>query len=304
MTVHTEREVVFDGELGKLRPLGPAPQLTSALLDWRGFRLEQHRIASFDSKNVVWLRHVILLQQGSAITVEFMDGEDYVPKRILPGRVSLRPSQTRTSARCGELTEFVVLSLDPAFLNAACGDWIDTKGLTLTLQHGIEDRFIEGVCLALRDEVLHHGRSGRLYSEMLATSLAVHLVARYGHQSNGRAERTQGLPPTKVRQAMDYIQGHIQADLSLHDIAKAVALSPFHFARVFKRATGLSPHQYVLQQRVERGRQLLLRSDRTLASIAVEAGFCDQSHFTLHFRRVHGVPPKVYAEQLLRRKVP
>jgi AraC family transcriptional regulator len=296
-----EREVVFDSEMGQLRPLGPVPQLTSAPLNWCGFRLEQHWLPSFESRNIVWMRDVVILLQSEAITIEINEGEQYVRKRFLPGSVSLRPAQARTSARCMESTRFLTVSLDPTFLNQACGEWTGSKGLELTMQHGIQDRFIEGVCLALHEEVLHNGRSGRFYSESLARSLAVHLACRYGRRAEDRAQESTVLPPFKIRQALDYIHGHFREDLSVADIARSVALSRFHFTRIFKLSTGLSPHQYILRYRVERARQLLLRGDLPIASIALETGFCDQSHFTAHFRRVHGTTPHAYGEEQLRK---
>jgi AraC family transcriptional regulator len=69
-------------------------------------------------------------------------------------------------------------------------------------------------------------------------------------------------------------------------------LSPYHFARQFKAATGLPPHQYVILRRVERARQLLQGgTDPSLAEVALRAGFCDRSQFSRHFKRPVGVTP-------------
>jgi AraC family transcriptional regulator len=294
----SKQELVFDGSMGHVRPLGPDPHLTSADLGWCGFLLEQHRLPSFESRDVIWMRNVVLLQQGPPVTVEIKDGTRYVSRRIMPGQVFLRPWKVRTSARCRETTEFVLVSLEPSFMGAACGGQVDTETFELSIQNGIDDRFVEGVCLALRDEVQRGGGSGRLYSESLAVSLAVHLASRYARQGGVSSRDGDQLPSRAVRRAMEYINDYLNQDLSLTRIAEAVGLSAFHFSRLFKRATGLSPHQYVVRQRVERARQLLMRSGLSLAEIALEVGFCDQSHLTLHFKRVCGTTPKVYLNQV------
>jgi AraC family transcriptional regulator len=293
----TEKLLVVGGTFGETGPLESMPQITSAPLGWRGYCLEQHRVPPFEVQDVFWARDVVFVQQSSAITLEFKNGGHYTPKRILPGQVSLRPSGMRTSARTEDTIEFVSLSLEPSFISEACGKVPDLNRFQLTTQHGIEDPFVEGVCIALRNEVLRGGTSGRLYSESLASSLAVHLATRYGHGSGPFPGDRDPLPPRKIRQAIDHIHHHLHHDLSLKDIAGSVGLSPFHFARLFKRSIGLSPHQYLVRQRVERARQLLLQGDLSLAAIATAVGFCDQSHFTMHFRRIHKVTPKTYADR-------
>jgi AraC family transcriptional regulator len=76
-------------------------------------------------------------------------------------------------------------------------------------------------------------------------------------------------------------------------MAAVARLSPYHFARQFKRATGLPPHQYVIARRVERAKQLLhAGDDLSLAQVAARAGFSNQSHFSLHFKRLVGVTPR------------
>ena len=96
---------------------------------------------------------------------------------------------------------------------------------------------------------------------------------------------------------MTFIQENLEKDFSLSELAAAVNLSPFYFSRIFKKATGHSPYQFVLRQRIQRARQLLLAGQDSIASVAIKVGFCDQSHFSAHFKRVCGVTPKHFADR-------
>lgn len=107
------------------------------------------------------------------------------------------------------------------------------------------------------------------------------------------AHRTSA-QPRAVTQAIDFIHDNYAGGLSLSDIAAAAHLSPFHLSRIFKKATGVSPHQYLLQVRVNSARALLAAGagGRSLAEVAAAVGFADQSHLTRHFKRMLGVTPK------------
>ena len=93
---------------------------------------------------------------------------------------------------------------------------------------------------------------------------------------------------------LEFIEEHLADNLSLEMIASVAGFSPFHFARRFRAATGLSPHQYIIGRRVERARLLLLATNLTLAAIALEVGFASGSHLALHFKRVVGESPSHY----------
>ena len=100
------------------------------------------------------------------------------------------------------------------------------------------------------------------------------------------------LPRAKLRAVIEYIEEHLDAGPTLEQMAAIPRLSPNYFAWQFKRATGLPPHQYVIARRVERAKQLLQTgSDISLAEVAAEAGFSDQSQFSHHFKRLVGVTP-------------
>jgi AraC family transcriptional regulator len=102
------------------------------------------------------------------------------------------------------------------------------------------------------------------------------------------------LAPRAVHRALDYIHANLADSVRLEDIAGAARMSVFHFSRTFRKATGTGPHRYLLQARVERVKALLMSSDRSLASIADETGFSDQSHMSKVFRKFTGVSPKAF----------
>jgi AraC family transcriptional regulator len=103
--------------------------------------------------------------------------------------------------------------------------------------------------------------------------------------------------PRAVRRALDYIHANLASNVRLADIAGAARMSVYHFSRTFSKAMGIGPHRYLLQARVERVKALLRAGDRTLASIADETGFSDQSHMSKVFRKSTGWSPKAYRAQ-------
>jgi AraC-like DNA-binding protein len=167
-------------------------------------------------------------------------------------------------------------------------------------------------CVELRlhlpaDDPLHHHmnlvlqvtyaaacRTSRLYAEALADALAVHFLRRYAACGDIRHEVSGGLSPAKLQRVLAYIQAHLEQELALTTLANVVQLSPDHFARLFKQATGQPPHQYVLQCRIERAKQLLAETDMPLSMIGLEVGCTDHSAFTALFRKHVTMTPKVY----------
>jgi AraC family transcriptional regulator len=108
----------------------------------------------------------------------------------------------------------------------------------------------------------------------------------------GPKRRCGGLPREKLILAVEYIQDQLAADLTVSRIAQAVYMSPSHFAKLFKQSTGQSPHQYVVEARVRKAKELLSTGKFTIGEAAYHLGFVDQSYLTRHFKRVLGLPPK------------
>jgi AraC family transcriptional regulator len=151
---------------------------------------------------------------------------------------------------------------------------------------------LRSAMLAVDAELRAGSVGGPLLAEALANVLAVHLI-RHTTGARRLPDSADGvLPRRKLRAVIEYIMENLGGSLTLEQMAAVVHLSPYHFARQFKAATGLPPHQYVIARRVEWAQRLLRRNGELgLAEVAFLAGFSDQSRFSLHFKRIVGVTP-------------
>ncbi|MFN0124738.1 MAG: helix-turn-helix domain-containing protein, partial [Blastocatellia bacterium] len=158
---------------------------------------------------------------------------------------------------------------------------------------------IEQLSLALLTEALSEAPLGQLYADSLIHTLARHLIRHYTVAEPDARNFNGGLPGFRLRRVRDFIQAHIENDLSLDEIAEAAGLSPFHFARAFKRTTGLTPQQYLWQARIDLAKNLLTDSALPLVEISARSGFRNQSHFTTMFRRFTSLTPGAYRNVIL-----
>jgi AraC family transcriptional regulator len=134
--------------------------------------------------------------------------------------------------------------------------------------------------------------AGDLYADSLANLLAVQLLREYSSEKIPAERRyVNGLSSKKLIRVLDLIESDLAQDLPLRVLAHTAELSEYHFLRMFKQATGYTPHQYVINQRIERAKELLRKTDISITEIAYLLGFSTPAHFTHHFRRKTGITP-------------
>lgn len=105
-----------------------------------------------------------------------------------------------------------------------------------------------------------------------------------------------GLPGYKLRRVTEFINHNLSGELTLGEISEVAGLSQFHFARVFRQTTGITPQQYVKQKRIENAKYLLTVSDLPLVEVSMRTGFKNQSHFTTLFRKLTNFTPRIWRE--------
>jgi AraC family transcriptional regulator len=139
--------------------------------------------------------------------------------------------------------------------------------------------------------------NGRLFLDSLEQAIAVALVN--GHAVRHRPAQIYrgGLGSARLRRIKEFVHARVEDDLSLDEMAQSVGLSTAHFARMFRRSTGETPHQFVLRQRVERAKAMLRAPDGRVLDVAVACGFKTQQHFAQVFHDVCGVSPTDYRQE-------
>lgn len=105
------------------------------------------------------------------------------------------------------------------------------------------------------------------------------------------------LPALRLKRVLEYVDAHLDENITLSELAQNLNLSVYYFATLFKKTTGLSPHQYILHRRVSRARQLLRNTDLSVLDVSLDLGFQHQNNFARAFRRVTGMTPTGFRQR-------
>src|SRR5437870_585585 len=161
------------------------------------------------------------------------------------------------------------------------------------------DSRLGALVAAVHAEMVAGFPSGRLFLDSVEQAMAVTLVR--GQAVRHRPVRISrgGLGPSRLRRIKDLVQAKVEDDLTLDEIAQSIGLSTAHFARMFRKSTGETPHRFVLRQRLERAKTMLRAQDARVLDVAVACGFKTQQHFAQVFRDVCGISPSGYRQDFL-----
>ncbi|MGH9883251.1 MAG: helix-turn-helix domain-containing protein [Pyrinomonadaceae bacterium] len=187
----------------------------------------------------------------------------------------------------------LLLSLPQTLLRAVANDYgLDAARMEILNRFQIRDSELEVLCWAMKREMDHGYRSGRLYLDGLALAAASRLVTRHSSIAKPTEDRNEGLGGKRLKKVLSFIEDQLAEDLSLEQIATVAGVSASHLNTLFRMSMGVPVHQYLIQRRVERAKALLMQDGLSMAEIAQAAGFAHQSHMARHMRRVLGMPPR------------
>ena len=292
---HTSLPRITTLRNGRLEPLIARPPLHSSAVSshWHGMILEVHRADGEyvrpDLKSTSNLIHVFT---GPVRHEWHVDGHIH---RINSGSGSalIVPNGLEASLRVWRArpdTQWI-LEIDPAAMEQRITESVGGSRLELVPNFDVTDSQLLRLLQTLHSDVVSGSPAGSLFGETVGAALALHLAQHYSTRLGSSRQLTGGVAEESLRRVLEYIQANLDGDLHLQELAEIADLSTFHFAKLFKRSTGCSPHQFVLRRRLERAKELLRNPHISLSEVSLRAGFADQSHLTNVFRRFVGLTP-------------
>lgn len=227
--------------------------------------------------------------------VQTQDGRTYAGL-YRPGDMLITPANVALSLSWQGEENCVMVRLADHFLRQVgqetMGDTCDRIQLRPAFQ--VRNPQLEALIKLLHNESQQTASGQQLYLDSLANLVAVELLRQHATTTPKLPQYRGGLPPRQLQQVLDYVDAHLDQNIKLETLAQLLDMSQFHFSRLFKQSLGASPYQYLIQQRVERAKQLLQHSNLTITDIALDCGFSSHSHLSKQFRQVTGMTPKAY----------
>lgn len=262
-----------------------APDGLQPLVSRNGLRVDLKTYAAGPVELTAQPAHQIMIHAGEPVRGMCATAQRYTYTR---GDVDIVPAGMADRCLHDDSSTSLVVQLAPALLRQAAEDLgVDPDRTSLAPQHQLRDPQIEHIAWALDAERRLAGPGSALYADSLGLALALHLLRSFAKPASPR----RGLPAAQLKRVTDYIEDHIDRDLSLETLAAIAAVSASHLKNAFRRSTGVPVHEYVVQRRVERAKRLLLQGELPASEVALEAGFSHQSHMARCMRRVLGITP-------------
>jgi AraC family transcriptional regulator len=272
--------------------------LSSRQMGWNGILVEQYQNPpTLDEVELPALSdHWFYLSLGHPVHLTQKRGDRLHESIVQDGDGIFVPAGQPSYWRCqggGTCRPTLHIYLKPDLIaQVAEASELDRDRISLVNCFSKPDLHLQHIATLLLADLKSGGMMGQLYIESLTQVLVIHLLRHYSKSTQITTSEHRSLTSAQLQQAINYINTHLDRDLSLMQIAEVINISPTYFASLFKRATGISPHQYVIQQRVQRAKMLLSKTDLTISDIALQVGFSSQSHLTQQFKRFTGMTPK------------
>ena len=283
-------------------PFVPNPAVLASS-GWDSLHVELHHQPQFEVAEHQHTMHVIACGLPTSLSAgEFAIGDRWLAgkretERRQLGDIAIIPAGIAHRCNWNTTVQFGILAIEPTLLQHIGQDWINPDKIELRPQFMSErDDLIQSIFTTLSAEATTGGIGSNLLIDSLRTTLAIHLLRNYCTTVPRLSSYADGLSAAKLTLVKDYINTHLDLDLKLMELSAIAQISPYYFLRLFKKNIGITPHQYILQQRIERAKYLLLSSNLDISEIAFRVGFCDSSHLNRCFKSILGKTPSQWRQ--------
>ena len=282
----------------RIVPLLPGrPVRSSALSPLSGLIVETHNIGAIEIPEHEHSSFCLHMQTSSPVQMEWWSEGKYGKENHGPGSMILLTPGTRDRLRWDRPSQRMVLSVDESYLLRAAQE-LGRKGpLGFENRWIFEDRQLHLLLSEMRREMEAGWETGALYGDHLGMSLSIALLQKYGRGVAISPQVKGGISRVRLQRVLDYIAANGHMDIKLDDLADVAGMSRFHFARLFRLVMGVTPHRYLMDQRLQQAKALLRLDTRSVSEVAVETGFANAGHLARVFRRYVGVRPTEWKRQ-------
>jgi len=235
--------------------------------------------------------HVIMAYNGSMQRMERRSGRSVATGTFRPGVVIIIPEGSSSRWDIPKPVDVVQLYLPHATLKRVADESETATPTDLLERTAHPDPITSRLLLSAAGVVENNGALDTLFRHQLVDLLATRLLAAHTSSPTTFQPAMGGLSPKVLLRAIERLRSNSDADVSLDALASNAGLSRFHFCRAFKESTGLSPHAWLRQYRLEQAMNMLRNTDASIVSVAVEFGYASQTAFAAAFRRLTGEAP-------------
>jgi AraC family transcriptional regulator len=188
----------------------------------------------------------------------------------------------------------IICSIDPSLVSELSAESDLPHKTEFSRRTNLRDSSLGNLITLLADEARSGGTSGRLYVELLTRALALRFLGLASDTRDFKLVRRSKLPTFALSRVLEKMELEAAEDLDLHTLARESGYSKSQFLRMFRASMGCSPHQWLIQLRIERAKQMLRRGSIPLIEIAAACGFSSHAHLSRSFRKAVGVAPNQY----------
>ena len=209
---------------------------------------------------------------------------------VVGGDIVIQPANIGQKCAWDKEGDFIILGIETKTFARAIHESAQPEQVQLIPHFATPDPLVLQIGLAIKNALQNNPSGSRLYAQTMVNALSVHLLQHYSARKPKIKEYTNGLSKRQLNRIIEYIRNNLDKNLGLNELANLLHISPHYFCYLFKQSMKMSPHQYVIQTRVDRAKELLLMG-YTIAQVALMVGFANQSHLNRHFKKLIGITP-------------
>lgn len=267
-----------------------APAISSKTL-WPDFELSYVQLPVRELSPEMLSDHRLLINLGAPIQLLWRSKHSLAKSYCLTGNmVNLASPAETTEIGWEDELNALCLAVKPDFIEKL----VELENFKFTAHYNIEDIFLREIAFKIYGEMSAGNFIEKIYLESLIIATLLHLTIEYRVAHKKLFAPKGKLSASQLKKVIDYAHEFVHANISLAELAATVHLSPFHFSRLFRHTTGLSPYQYVLQLKIDYAKKLMRNKTDSLSEVAYTLNFTDQAHFSNVFKKFTGVCPRKF----------